>query len=153
MNTPSSGKLFCNCLKIIRVFTISVQVRFGLGTTGFVKQFHNPCRNLSLPFTLEAKEYLIINTYIIYWLSALTCLTLQRCCTAVPQCSLLTQFELIWSILVKLNPFKHFHFWTYQRPSRWGHPGEPPVICTRTFTNPPYPKPRLFNKKLLTPLP
>ena len=34
-----------------------------------------------------------------------------------------------------------------------GDPGEPPVICTTTFTNPPYPKPRLFNKKLLTPLP
>ena len=34
-----------------------------------------------------------------------------------------------------------------------GDPGEPPVICTTTFTNPPYLKPRLFNKKLLTPLP
>ena len=32
-------------------------------------------------------------------------------------------------------------------------PREPPVICTMMFTNPPYPKPRLFNKKLLTPLP
>ena len=42
MNTPLSGKLFCNCLKIILVFTVSVQVRFGLGTIGFVKQFHNP---------------------------------------------------------------------------------------------------------------
>ena len=27
------------------------------------------------------------------------------------------------------------------------------VICTTTFTNPSYPKPKLFNKKLLTPLP
>ena len=27
-----------------------------------------------------------------------------------------------------------------------GDPGEPPVICTTTFTNPFYPKPRLFNK-------
>ena len=34
-----------------------------------------------------------------------------------------------------------------------GDPREPPVICTTTFTNPSYPKPRLFNKKLLTPLP
>ena len=34
-----------------------------------------------------------------------------------------------------------------------GDPGEPPVICTTTFTNPPYPKTRSFNKKLLTPLP
>ena len=32
-------------------------------------------------------------------------------------------------------------------------PGEPPVIRTTTFTNSPYPKPRLFNKKLPTPLP
>ena len=31
--------------------------------------------------------------------------------------------------------------------------GEPPVICTTTFKNIPYPKPRFFNKKLLTPLP
>ena len=30
--------------------------------------------------------------------------------------------------------------------------GEPPVICTTTFKNIPYPKPRFFNKKLLTPL-
>ena len=36
---------------------------------------------------------------------------------------------------------------------RGGDPGEPPVICTTTFTNPPYPKTRSFNKKLLTPLP
>ena len=28
-----------------------------------------------------------------------------------------------------------------------GDRGEPPVICTTTFTNPLYPKPRLFNKK------
>ena len=34
-----------------------------------------------------------------------------------------------------------------------GDPGEPPVICTTTFANPPYPKTRSFNKKLLTPLP
>ena len=34
-----------------------------------------------------------------------------------------------------------------------GDPGEPAVICTTTFTNPPYPKTRSFNKKLLTPLP
>ena len=32
-------------------------------------------------------------------------------------------------------------------------PRPPPVICTTTFTNPPYPKTRSFNKKLLTPLP
>ena len=32
-------------------------------------------------------------------------------------------------------------------------PREPPVICTSTFTNPSYPKPRFFDKKLLTPLP
>ena len=31
--------------------------------------------------------------------------------------------------------------------------GEPPVIHTTTFANPPYPKPRLFNKKLPMPLP
>ena len=31
-------------------------------------------------------------------------------------------------------------------------PGESHVICTTTFTNIPNPKPRLFNKKLLTPL-
>ena len=37
-------------------------------------------------------------------------------------------------------------------PEVGGVPGEPPVICKTTFTNPPYPKPRLFNKKLLTPL-
>ena len=34
-----------------------------------------------------------------------------------------------------------------------GDAGESPVICTTTFTNSPYPKPKLFNKKLLTPLP
>ena len=33
------------------------------------------------------------------------------------------------------------------------HPGKHPVISTTMFTNPPYPKPTLFNKKLLTPLP
>ena len=32
-------------------------------------------------------------------------------------------------------------------------PREPPVICTSTFTNSYYPKPRFFDKKLLTPLP
>ena len=43
---------------------------------------------------------------------------------------------------------------TYQRPSRGGgDPGEPPGICTTTFTNPPYPKERFFNKKLQTSLP
>ena len=42
---------------------------------------------------------------------------------------------------------------TYQRPSRRDDPGEPPVIHTTTFANPPYPKPRLFNKKLPMPLP
>ena len=35
---------------------------------------------------------------------------------------------------------------------RGGQLGEPPVICTTTFKNIPYPKPRFFNKKLLTPL-
>jgi len=34
-----------------------------------------------------------------------------------------------------------------------GDPGEPPGICTTTFTNPLYPKGRFFNKKLQTPLP
>ena len=38
-------------------------------------------------------------------------------------------------------------------PEGVGDPREHPVICTTTFTNPPYPKPRLFNQKLLTPLP
>ena len=33
-----------------------------------------------------------------------------------------------------------------------GEPREPPVICITTFTNSPNPKPKLFNKKLLTPL-
>ena len=37
-------------------------------------------------------------------------------------------------------------------PGGGGEPGESPVICTTTFTNIPYPKPKLFNKKLLTPL-
>ena len=32
-------------------------------------------------------------------------------------------------------------------------PREPLVICTSTFTNPSYPKPRFFDKKLLTTLP
>ena len=30
-------------------------------------------------------------------------------------------------------------------PGGGGDSGEPPVICTTTFTNPPQPKPRLFN--------
>ena len=30
-----------------------------------------------------------------------------------------------------------------------GDPKEPPVICTTTFTNPPYPKTRSFNEKLI----
>ena len=34
-----------------------------------------------------------------------------------------------------------------------GYPWEPLVIRTTTFTNPPYPTPRVCNKKLLTPLP
>ena len=41
--------------------------------------------------------------------------------------------------------FLNYQVCTYQRPSQGDGPREPPVIRTPTFTNPPYPKPRLFS--------
>ena len=49
--------------------------------------------------------------------------------------------------------FLNYQVCSYQRPFPRDDRGEPPVIHTITFTNSPHPKPRLFNKKLPTPLP
>lgn len=110
---PSSGKLFWNCLKIIRVFTVSVQVRFGLGIIGFVKQFYNSeLYHYNLLWkrrsTWSSIHILFIgfSLYTERWKNIYK--PTQRCCTAVAQCSL--QFtNPIWANLVCMNPFKHFH--------------------------------------------
>ena len=65
------------------------------------------------------------------------------------QSSIITMINIMISIL-KRNCIMHL---SAAIPGGGGDPGKPPVICTTTFTNPPYPKPRLFNEKLLTPLP
>ena len=56
-------------------------------------------------------------------------------------------------LLVDMRYERIMHLSATMRGGGGVNSGEPPVICTTTFKNIPYPKPRLFNKKLLTPLP
>ena len=56
----------------------------------------------------------------------------------------------VWPLKWRPTPLKWIQtpLCTYQRPSRGGDPGEPPGICTKTFTNSTYPGPVFFHKKL-----
>ena len=59
-----------------------------------------------------------------------------------------------WSVITMIKSWNETALCTYQWPARGGEviPGSPRSFAQRRLQIPPYPKPRLFNKNLLTPL-